>query len=183
MLAVLGFESCPNQLTTPAGWPSTACARCRPMCRANPSKNCSANSGSPTSSSWRRTKIRSARARRRWPRCSARRRYLAVSRRQRPRAQEEAGHPARARRAQITLGNGSNDLLVLLAEAFLEPGSRRSTRSMRSRSIRSPFRPTGATGVVTPATPADSRDAIRPRSRRDGARGHAAYAHRIHREP
>ena len=24
--------------------------------------------------------------------------------------------------AQITLGNGSNDLLVLLAEAFLQPG-------------------------------------------------------------
>ena len=98
--------------------------RSRPTCPASPSRNWSASSASPTSSSWRRTKIRSARARWRWPPCSARSptpgciRTAAATCSSRSCAREAAASTS----TQITLGNGSNDVLVLLAEAFLKPG-------------------------------------------------------------
>jgi histidinol-phosphate aminotransferase len=58
--------------------------------------------------------------------------------------------------AQITLGNGSNDVLVLLAEAFLEPGLEAVHSQYAFAVYPIAIQATGATGVVTPATPADS---------------------------
>jgi histidinol-phosphate aminotransferase len=58
--------------------------------------------------------------------------------------------------AQITLGNGSNDVLVLLAEAFLKPGLEAVYSQYAFAVYPIAVQATGATGVVTPATPADS---------------------------
>ena len=57
---------------------------------------------------------------------------------------------------QITLGNGSNDLLVMLAEAFLEPGLEAIYSQYAFAVYPIAVQATGATGVVTPALPADS---------------------------
>ncbi|HEV7609381.1 MAG TPA: histidinol-phosphate transaminase [Steroidobacteraceae bacterium] len=58
--------------------------------------------------------------------------------------------------ARITLGNGSNDLLVLLAEAFLQPGLEAIYSQYAFAVYPIAIQATGATGVVTPANPADS---------------------------
>jgi histidinol-phosphate aminotransferase len=58
--------------------------------------------------------------------------------------------------SQITLGNGSNDVLVLLAEAFLKPGLEAIYSQYAFAVYPIAVQATGATGVVTPATPADS---------------------------
>ena len=57
---------------------------------------------------------------------------------------------------QITLGNGSNDLLVMLAEAFLAPGLEAVYSQYAFAVYAIAVQATGATGVVTPALPADS---------------------------
>ena len=57
---------------------------------------------------------------------------------------------------QITLGNGSNDVLVLLAEAFLEPGLEAIYSQYAFAVYPIAVQAAGATAVVTPATPADS---------------------------
>jgi histidinol-phosphate aminotransferase len=58
--------------------------------------------------------------------------------------------------SQITLGNGSNDLLVMLAEAFLGPGLEAIYSQYAFAVYPIAVQATGATGVVTPALPADS---------------------------
>jgi histidinol-phosphate aminotransferase len=58
--------------------------------------------------------------------------------------------------AQITLGNGSNDLLVMLAEAFLKPGLEAVYSQYAFAVYPIAVQATGATGVMTPALPADS---------------------------
>ena len=58
--------------------------------------------------------------------------------------------------AQITLGNGSNDLLVMLAEAFLEPGLEAVYSQYAFAVYPIAVQATGATGVVAPALPAES---------------------------
>jgi histidinol-phosphate aminotransferase len=58
--------------------------------------------------------------------------------------------------SRITLGNGSNDVLVLLAEAFLKPGLEAIYSQYAFAVYPIAVQATGATGVVTPATPADS---------------------------
>ena len=57
---------------------------------------------------------------------------------------------------QITLGNGSNDLLVMLAEAFLAPGLEAIYSQYAFAVYPICVQATGATGVVTPATPPGS---------------------------
>jgi histidinol-phosphate aminotransferase len=63
---------------------------------------------------------------------------------------------ARVTPSQITLGNGSNDVLVLLAEAFLKPGLEAIYSQYGFAVYPIAVQATGATGIVTPATPADS---------------------------
>jgi histidinol-phosphate aminotransferase len=58
--------------------------------------------------------------------------------------------------AQITLGNGSNDVLVLLAEAFLKPGLEAIYSQYAFAVYPIAVQAAGAAGIVTPATPADS---------------------------
>jgi histidinol-phosphate aminotransferase len=58
--------------------------------------------------------------------------------------------------AQITLGNGSNDLLVMLAEAFLGPGLEAVYSQYAFAVYPIAVQATGAKGVVSPALPADS---------------------------
>jgi histidinol-phosphate aminotransferase len=58
--------------------------------------------------------------------------------------------------AQITLGNGSNDVLVLLAEAFLKPGLEAIHSQYAFAVYPIAIQAAGAVGVVTPATPDDS---------------------------
>ena len=57
---------------------------------------------------------------------------------------------------QITLGNGSNDLLVLLAEAFLKPGLEAVYSQYAFAVYPIAIQATGATSVVVPANPPDS---------------------------
>jgi len=58
--------------------------------------------------------------------------------------------------AQITLGNGSNDLLVLLAEAFLQPGLEAIYSQYAFAVYPIAVQATGATAVVTAANPPGS---------------------------
>jgi len=58
--------------------------------------------------------------------------------------------------AQITLGNGSNDLLVMLAEAFLAPGLEAIYSQYAFAVYPICVQATGARGVVTPANPPGS---------------------------
>lgn len=58
--------------------------------------------------------------------------------------------------AQITLGNGSNDVLVLLAEAFLKPGLEAIHSQYAFAVYPIAIQAVGATGVVTPATSPDA---------------------------
>ena len=58
--------------------------------------------------------------------------------------------------AQITLGNGSNDLLVLLAEAFLQPGLEAIYSQYAFAVYPIAVQATGATAVVTAANPPQS---------------------------
>ncbi len=58
--------------------------------------------------------------------------------------------------AQITLGNGSNDALVLLAEAFLEPGLEAVYSQYAFAVYPIAIQATGATGVMVPALPPES---------------------------
>jgi histidinol-phosphate aminotransferase len=62
----------------------------------------------------------------------------------------------RVNTSQITLGNGSNDLLVLLAEAFLKPGLEAVYSQYAFAVYPIAIQATGATGVVVPANPPDS---------------------------
>jgi len=57
---------------------------------------------------------------------------------------------------QITLGNGSNDALVLLAEAFLAPGFEAVYSQYGFAVYPIAIQATGAKGVCVPALPADS---------------------------
>jgi histidinol-phosphate aminotransferase len=57
---------------------------------------------------------------------------------------------------QITLGNGSNDVLVLLAEAFLRPGLEAIHSQYAFAVYPIAIQATGATAVVTAATPSES---------------------------
>ncbi|HTU65503.1 MAG TPA: histidinol-phosphate transaminase [Steroidobacteraceae bacterium] len=57
---------------------------------------------------------------------------------------------------QITLGNGSNDVLVLLAEAFLKPGLEAVYSRYAFAVYPIAVQAAGATGVVAEALPADS---------------------------
>jgi histidinol-phosphate aminotransferase len=57
---------------------------------------------------------------------------------------------------QLTLGNGSNDVLVLLAEAFLKPGLEAIYSQYAFAVYPIVVQATGASGVVTPALGADS---------------------------
>jgi histidinol-phosphate aminotransferase len=75
-----------------------------------------------------------------------------------------SGHELKAKLAaklgvdvgQITLGNGSNDLLVLLAEAFLQPGLEAIYSQYAFAIYPIVVQATGATGVVTPAYPTNA---------------------------
>jgi histidinol-phosphate aminotransferase len=75
-----------------------------------------------------------------------------------------SGHQLKSRLAaklgvsptQITLGNGSNDVLVLLAEAFLKPGLEAIHSQYAFAVYPIAIQAVGATGVVTPATPPGS---------------------------
>jgi histidinol-phosphate aminotransferase len=58
---------------------------------------------------------------------------------------------------QITLGNGSNDTLVLLAEAFLKPGLSAVYSQYAFAVYPIAIQATGATGIVVPALPPDSK--------------------------
>jgi histidinol-phosphate aminotransferase len=58
--------------------------------------------------------------------------------------------------AQITLGNGSNDVLVLIAEAFLKPGLEAVYSQYAFAAYPIAVQATGATAVVTPANPQGS---------------------------
>jgi histidinol-phosphate aminotransferase len=58
---------------------------------------------------------------------------------------------------QITLGNGSNDALVLLAEAFLKPGLSAVYSQYAFAVYPIAIQATGATAVVVPALPQDSK--------------------------
>jgi histidinol-phosphate aminotransferase len=72
-----------------------------------------------------------------------------------------SGHALKAKLAaklsvqpnQITLGNGSNDVLVLLAEAFLKPGLQAIYSQYAFAVYPIAVQATGATAVVTPALP------------------------------
>lgn len=57
--------------------------------------------------------------------------------------------------AQVTLGNGSNDLLVLLAEAFLSPENSAVFSQHAFAIYGLVVQATGARGIVVPAHPAD----------------------------
>jgi histidinol-phosphate aminotransferase len=57
---------------------------------------------------------------------------------------------------QITLGNGSNDVLVLLAEAFLKPGVEAIYSQYAFAVYPIAVQAAGATAIVTPANAADS---------------------------
>lgn len=57
---------------------------------------------------------------------------------------------------QITLGNGSNDALVLLAEAFLKPGLSAVYSQYAFAVYPIAIQATGATGIAVPALPPDS---------------------------
>ena len=57
---------------------------------------------------------------------------------------------------QITLGNGSNDVLVLLAQAFLQPGLEAICSQYAFAVYPIAIQAAGAITVVTPATPAHS---------------------------
>jgi histidinol-phosphate aminotransferase len=57
---------------------------------------------------------------------------------------------------QITLGNGSNDALVLLAQAFLAPGHQAVYSQYGFAVYPIAIQATGAQGVCVPALPADS---------------------------
>jgi histidinol-phosphate aminotransferase len=57
---------------------------------------------------------------------------------------------------RITLGNGSNDVLVLLAEAFLEPGLEAIYSQYAFAVYPIVVQAAGATALVTPATPPDA---------------------------
>ncbi len=61
--------------------------------------------------------------------------------------------------AKITLGNGSNDILVLLAEAFLLPGLEAVYSQYAFAVYELASRATGATACVAPALPADDDNA------------------------
>jgi histidinol-phosphate aminotransferase len=54
---------------------------------------------------------------------------------------------------QLTLGNGSNDLLVLLAEAFLKPGVEAVYSQYAFAVYPNAVQATGATGIAAPALP------------------------------
>jgi histidinol-phosphate aminotransferase len=56
---------------------------------------------------------------------------------------------------QVTVGNGSNELLVLLAEAFLEPGSVAVYSQFAFAVYALAVQATGARAIVVPALPAD----------------------------
>lgn len=58
---------------------------------------------------------------------------------------------------QITLGNGSNDALVLLAEAFLKPGLEAVYSQYAFAVYPIAIQATGATGVMVPALPPGSK--------------------------
>jgi len=58
--------------------------------------------------------------------------------------------------SQITLGNGSNDLLVMLAEAFLQPGLEAIYSQYAFAVYPIAVQATGATAVVTPANAVSS---------------------------
>ena len=58
---------------------------------------------------------------------------------------------------QITLGNGSNDALVLLAEAFLKPGLEAVYSQYAFAVYPIAIQATGAKGVMVPALPSDSQ--------------------------
>ena len=103
----------------------------------------SASSASPTSSSWRRTRIRSARARWRSPPCSG---ALADT----WLYPDGSGHALKQKLAaklgvgtdQITLGNGSNDAAGAAGRGLPEARARSRLFAVRaSRCIRSPSRP------------------------------------------
>lgn len=57
--------------------------------------------------------------------------------------------------AQLTLGNGSNDILVLLAEAFLTPGTEAVYSQYCFAVYPLAVQATGARAIVVPALPAD----------------------------
>jgi histidinol-phosphate aminotransferase len=57
---------------------------------------------------------------------------------------------------QITLGNGSNDVLVLIAEAFLEPGLEAVYSQYAFAVYPIAVQAAGATGIVAPAQPESS---------------------------
>jgi histidinol-phosphate aminotransferase len=58
---------------------------------------------------------------------------------------------------QITLGNGSNDVLVLIAEAFLAPGLEAVYSQYAFAVYPIAVQAAGATGIVAPAQPESSR--------------------------
>ena len=100
------------------GWSPTGrsarCASCRP------------SSGSSGWSSWPRTRERSGRCPRRWPRSRPPARAEPLSGRRRRAAARGAGRaPRRAAVEQVVLGNGADELIRLCAVATLDPGDAR----------------------------------------------------------
>jgi histidinol-phosphate aminotransferase len=77
---------------------------------------------------------------------------------------------------QITLGNGSNDALVLLAEAFLAPGLEAVYSQYGFAAYPIAIQATGATGVCVPALP---QDAARPPSSMELGHDLAAMARAV----
>ena len=97
---------------------------------------------------------------------AARRRVLAVSRRQRPRAQAGAGAASRRAGRCITVGNGSNELLLLLAESFLGPQCSAVCSQYGFAIYPLVIRATGARCIeVAPLAAQRDRHALRARSR------------------
>lgn len=62
--------------------------------------------------------------------------------------------------ASVTVGNGSNELLVLLAEAFLEPGAAAVYAQYAFAVYSLAVQATGANAIVVPARPAGSQQPL-----------------------
>ncbi len=127
------------------------------MCPASPSRSWSASSESPTSSSWPRTKTRSARARWRSKPCSARSpipgsiRTAAGTRSSRSWRRSSASTSPRSRWA-----TARTMCWCCWPRRSSRPVSKPCIRSTASPSIRSPSRRPAPTACVVPALPPDS---------------------------
>ncbi len=157
LFRVLGFIPARRVVTAPGELALDWVRTLAPYVPGKPIEELSASSASPTSSSWRRTRTRSGPARWRSRPCNARSTDTWLY-------PDGSGHQLKHKLAkklgvdvnQITLGNGSNDVLVLLAEAFLAPGLEAVYSQYGFAVYPIAIQATGAKGVCVPALPEDS---------------------------